>query len=332
MKSRLIKSRIVPICAAIAAMLVAGGLQPPAWAQDSTSRPLRIIMPLSAGSGFDILARAVSQQLEQRTGRKVIVENRPGANMSIAANACKAAAPDGDTICLFTHNLFLNPLVREKLTYDPFKDFEPIAPLVAVKQVVVTGKQLPVMTFNDLVAYSKAHPNTLNYGSVGNGSAAHLVMEWLSTASGADWKHVPFNGAPQVQRAIASGDVHVTFTLSGNVVGRVASGDLKALLIVGDKRDPLLPNVPTFVEAGLPTLKASSWAGMFAPAGTPSKVIDSMAKEFTAIIEDPGFQKQFLEKRGLEPLTMKPAAFKAFIRDDQAAWKPLVEASGVASK
>ncbi len=313
------------------AMVLAGAHSPSALAQDS-SRPLRIIMPLSAGSGFDILARAVAQRYEQRTGRKTVVENRPGANMSIAANACKAAAPDGDTICLFTHNLFLNPLVRKKLSYDPIKDFVPIAPLVFVKQVVVAGKQLPVKTFKDLVAYSKAHPNTMNYGSVGNGSAAHLVMEWLRTASGGDWKHIPYNGAPQVQRALAAGDIQVTFTLSGNVVGRVKSGDLKPLLMVGAKRSPLLPDVPTFTEAGLPALKATSWAGLFAPAGTPPKIIDAMSKAFSAIIDEPAFQKQFLEKRGLEPVTMDPAAFKAFIIADQAAWRPLVEASGVLPK
>jgi tripartite-type tricarboxylate transporter receptor subunit TctC len=331
MKGRIV-SRMggtVLVAAAFVAVAIAS---PKALAQDASSRPLRIIMPLSAGSGFDILARAVAQRYEQRTGRKVVVENRPGANMSIAANACKAAAPDGDTICLFTHNLYLNPLVRKKLSYDPFKDFEPVAPLVFVNQVVVAGKQVPVKSFKDLVAYAKTHPDTLNYGSVGIGSAAHLVMEWLRNASGSDWKHIPYNGAPQVQRALAAGDIQITFTLSGNVVGRVKSGDLIPLLMVGDKRSPLLPDVPTFTEAGLPALKATSWAGMFAPAGAPPKIVNALSKEFTAIIDDPAFQKQFLEKRGLEPVTMDPAKFKAFIHDDQAAWRPLVEASGVRPK
>lgn len=309
-------------------MALAVGMSTPSAARAQDQRVLHIIAPLAPGSTFDLLARAIGHGIEQRTHQTVVVENRPGANMSIAAMACKGAAPDGRTICLFTHNLFLNPLLKAHLTYDPVKDLVPVAALAYLEQVFVVSRRVPVKTFAELVAYSKAHPNTLNYGSVGVGSAAHLVIEWLRKASGGDWKHVPFNGAPQVQAAIASGDVHMTFTPSGNVMGRIKSGDLVPLLTAGDKRNPLLPNVPTFAEAGVPPLPAKSWAGMFAPAGTPAPIIARLNQEISAVVEDKSFAAT-LTRLGLSPAHIPLAGFKDFIVHDQAAWAPLVKATGL---
>jgi tripartite-type tricarboxylate transporter receptor subunit TctC len=303
----------------------------PGLSQDS-SRPLRIIAPLAAGSTFDLLSRALAARFEERTKQTVIVENRPGANMGLAANACRTAAADGQTICLFTHNLFLNPLLRSKLSYDPIKDFEPVAIVSYLEQVFVVSRRLPVETFAALVKYSKDHPDTLNYGSVGIGSAAHLVTEWLRTKSGGDWKHVPFNGSPQVQAALASGDIHMTFTPTGNVVGRITSGDLKALLTAGEHRNPRLPAVPTFIEAGLPALSARSWAGLFAPAGTPPATIARLHREFSEIANEEKFQKQTLAKAGLTPARMNLDDFKTFIPADQRAWEPLIKQVGLNSK
>lgn len=303
----------------------------PGWSQDS-SRPLRIIAPLAAGSTFDLLARALGARFEERTKQTVIVENRPGANMGLAANACRTAAADGQTICLFTHNLFLNPLLRSKLSYDPVRDFEPISIVSYLEQVFVVSRRVPAETFAALVKYSKDHPDTLNYGSVGVGSAAHLVTEWLRTKSGGDWKHVPFNGSPKVQAALASGDIHMTFTPTGNVVGRIASGDLKALLTAGEHRNPLLATVPTFVEAGLPALSAKSWAGLFTPAGTPQATIASLHREFSEIASEKQFQKQTLAKLGLTPARMSLDDFKTFIPADQRTWEPLIKQVGLNTK
>ena len=271
----------------------------------------------------------IGEPTEQTTGQTVVVENRPGANMGLAANACKSAAPDGQTVCLFTHNLFLNPLLKTKLTYDPIRDFEPVALVSYLEQVLVVSRKVPINTFAGLVKYSKEHPDTLNYGSVGVGSAAHLVIEWLRKTSGGDWKHVPFNGAPQVQAAIASGDVQMTFTPSGNVMGRIASGDLKALLTAGDTRNPRLPDVPTFVEAGLPRLQAKSWAGLFVPVGTPVEMVAKLHRSFSEIASENSFQQQHLAKLGLAPARMERAEFKAFVSADQRAWEPLIRQSGI---
>jgi tripartite-type tricarboxylate transporter receptor subunit TctC len=309
--------------------MVAAILYSPIAAAQDPMRPLRIIAPLSAGSTFDLLARALGARLEERTRQTVVVENRPGANMELAANACKSATPDGQTVCLFTHNLFLNPLFKAKLNYDPVKDLEPVALVSYLEQVFVVSRRVPVDTFAGIVKYSKENPDKLNYGSVGVGSAAHLVIEWLRKTSGGDWKHIPFNGAPQVQVAIASGDVHMTFTPSGNVLGRIASGDLKALLTAGEKRNPQLPSVPTFIEAGLPRLEPKSWAGIFAPVGTPAGAIAKLHQEFSEIVGEEKFQQQHLAKLGLVAAQMELAAFKTFVAADQRAWEPLVRQSGI---
>ena len=321
--------RSVTACAAALTVLAAAVTG--ADAQGSGSATLKIIAPLRAGSTFDIQARVIGNALHEMTGRTVIVEDRPGANMSLAALACKNAPADGNTICLFTHNLFLNPLLRSDLNYDPNKDLQPVAALSLLEQVFVVSKRLPVKTFAELVKYSKDHPNTLNYGSVGVGSAAHLVQAWLQKVSGGDWKHIPYNGSPKVQAALAAGDIHMTFTPSGNVMGRIKAGDLKPLLTVGDKRNPKLPNVPTIAEAGLPPLPAKSWSGMFAPAGAPAATVAKLHDEIIAIVNTPAFEKRS-QQMGLSPAPMTLAEFKAFIAKDQAAWKPLVEASGVKRK
>jgi tripartite-type tricarboxylate transporter receptor subunit TctC len=293
------------------------------------SRPLRIIAPLAAGSTFDLQARVLGARFEERTRQPAIVENRPGANMGLAANACRAAVPDGQTICLFTHNLFLNPLLKAKLNYDPISDFEPIAIISYLEQVFVASRRVPADSFAKLVQHSKHNPDKLNYGSVGVGSAAHLVTEWLRAKSGGDWKHVPFNGSPQVQAALAAGDIHMTFTPTGNVIGRIASGDLRALLTAGEKRNPLLPDVPTFEQAGLPALNARSWSGLFAPKGTPVEIVERLHRTYSQIAQDMSFRKQMLAKLGLTPADMNREAFKDFIRADKEAWEPLVRQVGL---
>ena len=294
------------------------------------SKPVRMIVPLSAGSAFDLLARAMGNTFKERTGQPIIVENRPGANQTVAANACKSAPPDGYTVCLLTQNaVTLNPLLYAKLSYDPEKDLDPVAVVAFQQQVLAVVPQLGVNTIADLVKYSKANPNKLNYGSLGLGSDSHLIMEWLKGVTGADITHVPFNGAPPILTAMKSGQVHMTLLTSGTLKPHIDSGDLKALLTRGsDKRNPALPDVPTFAEA-LPLLSATSWAGIFAPAGTPHDVIAKLNREFMAIISTPDFRSRYMVPAGLEPGAVKLDEIRAFMAKDRAGWEPLVKKSGV---
>ncbi len=247
--------QLVRLVAVSALLLIAANYWPARAADDFPSKPVRMIVPLSAGSAFDLLARAMGNTFKERTGQPIIVENRPGANQTVAANACKSAPPDGYTVCLLTQNaVTLNPLLYAKLSYDPEKDLDPVAVVAFQQQVLAVVPQLGVDTIADLVKYSKANPNKLNYGSLGLGSDSHLIMEWLKGVTGADITHVPFNGAPPILTAMKSGQVHMTLLTSGTLKPHIDSGDLKALLTRGsDKRNPALPDVPTFAEA-LPPL------------------------------------------------------------------------------
>ncbi len=299
-------------------------------ADDFPAKPVRMIVPLSAGSAFDLLARAIGNAFKERTGQPVIVENRPGANMGVAANACKSAPPDGYTVCLLTQNaVTLNPLLYAKLNYDPEKELDPVAVVAFQQQVLVLVPQLGVTTFADLVKYSKANPDKLNYASLGLGSDSHLLMEWLKGVTGADITHVPFNGSPPILTALKSGQVHMTLLTIGTLKPHIDSGDLKPLLTRGsDKRNPALPDVPTFTEA-LPPLTATSWAGIFAPAGTPAPVLAKLHREFTAIVGEAEFRNRYMVPVGLEPGAVALEGIRAFMAKDRAGWEPLVKNSGV---
>jgi tripartite-type tricarboxylate transporter receptor subunit TctC len=319
--------KAVVACVSLALALVAPGDASIA-AEDAPAQSLRIIVPLSAGSAFDILARAMGKAFKQRTQQPAIVENRPGGNMGIAANACKSAPPDGNTVCLLTQNaITLNPLLYAKLNYDPYNELDPIAVIAFQQQVLAVIPLLGVATVADLVKHSRANPSKLTYASLGLGS---LIMEWLKGVTGADLTHIPFNGSPPILTAMRSGEVHVTLLTSGTLKPQIDAGDLKALATRGaDKRNPSLPDVPTFAEAGLPTLRATSWAGLFAPAGTPPEIIARLHREFTAIIHEPDFRTRFMVAPGLDPPGIGLAQIKAFMAQDRAAWEPLVKASGV---
>jgi tripartite-type tricarboxylate transporter receptor subunit TctC len=251
--------------------------------------------------------------------------------MGIAANACKSAPPDGSTICLLTQNaITLNPLLYAKLSYNPYNDLDPIAVVALQQQVLAVVPSLGIASVAELVKYSKANPNRLNYASLGLGSDSHLIMEWLKGATGADLTHIPFNGSPPILTAMRSGEVHVTLLTSGTLKPQIDAGELKALATRGaDKRNPSLPDVPTFAEASLPPLRATSWAGLFGPAGTPPEIIARLNREFTAIINDPDFRARFMVKPGLEPSEIGLADIRAFMAQDRAGWEPLVKTSGV---
>ena len=220
-------NRIVQLARlAVTAVLLFAAIERPASAADEfPAKPVRMIVPLSAGSAFDLLARAIGNTFKERTGQPIIVENRPGANMGVAANACKSAPPDGYTVCLLTQNaVTLNPLLYAKLNYDPVKELDPVAVVAFQQQVLVVVPSLGVTTFADLVKYSKANPNKLNYASLGLGSDSHLLMEWLKGATGADITHVPFNGSPPILTALKSGQVHLTLLTTGTLKPHIELG------------------------------------------------------------------------------------------------------------
>ena len=298
------------------------------------SRPIRMIVPLAPGGAVDVFARSLGQEFEQRTGAGVVVESRAGANSIIAANACKGSAPDGYTVCMLTRStISINPEIYQKLSYDPVKDFEPITNAFFGQQIVILNKTVPVNTFAEFVAYSKQNPDKLNYASFGLGGDSHLIVEWLKSTSGARITHVPYKGASDAMLAFVSNDVQMLALLVGNpdLARQVREGVVNGLLLPGNKRSVLVPDVPTFAEAGLQAgdTAFAPWFGLFAPKGTQNDIVDKLNAEFTAIIKTPQFRDKHLIANAFTPVADSAAAFAKFIADDRKTAAGLVGISGV---
>jgi tripartite-type tricarboxylate transporter receptor subunit TctC len=297
------------------------------------SAPVRVIIPLAPGGAIDVMVRALGKAFEQRTGQPFVVESRAGANTIIAANACKAAPPDGSTICLLSRSsVSINPTLYKNLSYDPLKDFEPITNIAFAHQVLIMHKGVPVNDFKQLVAYSKEHPDKLNFGSFGVGGDTHLVVEWLKHETGAQFTHIPFKGAADAMLAFKAGDIQLIYLIIGNpdIARQVNEGEVKGLLVPGAKRNPLVPGVPTFAEAGLSPDQSAfeTWFGMFAPKGTPGAIVQKLNAEFAAIVRTPAFAEQYLISKAFEPVGDASDAFAKFIVEDQKKGKLLVDISG----
>jgi tripartite-type tricarboxylate transporter receptor subunit TctC len=297
------------------------------------SAPIRVIIPLAPGGAIDVMVRALGRAFEQRNPYGFVVESRAGANTIIAANACKAAPPDGSTICLFSRStVSINPTLYKNLSYDPIKDFEPITNIAFAHQVLILNKNVPVKDFKELVAYSRQHPDKLNFGSFGVGGDTHLVVEWLKHETGASMTHVPYKGASEAMLAFKSGDIQLLYLIIGNpdIARQINEGEVKGLLVPGAKRSPLIPDVPSFGEAGLSPDQSAfeTWFGMFAPKGTPSDIVRKLNAELSAIVKMPDFASQYLVSKGFEPVGDTSEAFAKFIVEDLKKGKLLVDISG----
>ena len=304
------------------------------WAQQAyPSGPIRVIVPTAAGGPTDIVLRGLSQGFAARNGQNLVIENRPGANTIIAAEACAKAPPDGYTLCTFPKaTISLNPVLYRdrKLPYDAEKSFEPITNLVVGQQVLVLHPSIPGNSFRDLVAYSKKNPNKINYASAGIGSNVHLTMERLMLETGARFTHIPYKAASEAPLAFERGDVHLMYLIIGNpgVMEQIRTGQSKPLLSSTDARNPMLPEVPTFTEAGLSILDARNWFGMFAPAGTPREIIAKLSSELIAILRTPAFRDKILTPIGMDAIGGTPEEFAKFLVEDRRRGAELVKLSG----
>ena len=298
------------------------------------SRPIRFIVPLPPGGAIDVYVRAVGKKLEPRLGTSIIVENRAGANTIIAANACKSAVPDGYTFCLLTRStVSVNPEIYRKLSYDPLKDFMPVTNGFFGAQLVIMNRNVPVDTLPELVAYSKQHPDKLNFASMGLGGDTHLIMEWLKHATGAQIAHVPYKGFPEAMTSFKANDVQLIALLVGNpdLARQVRDGEVKGIVLLGSRRSSLVPDVPTINEAGLSADERifNPWFGFFAPRGTAAEYVNRMSKEINAIMADAAFRQKYLTANAFVPAGSTPEAFAKFLLSDRKSAAELVSMSGV---
>lgn len=294
------------------------------------ARPIRVIVPLGAGGVPDVLTRAIGESFAQRNSVGMVVENRPGANTIIGADACANAPADGYTLCVLSAStLSANPSLYRRLSYDAVKSFEPVAMLAVPDMLLAVNPSVPAANLREFIDYGKRNQGKLNYASFGVGSDTHLTIEWIKRQTGLDIVHVPFNGFGPIMQAFYGGDIQVMYLSAGNpgVVDLVNSGKMKGIALHAKQRSPLLPKVQTFTEAGLPPLQAQTWFGLLAPAGTPPAVIAKLNSEIAAIMQTPAMKERIATLSMTWP-QYSPAQFTEFLANDRKVWGELVTASG----
>lgn len=287
-----------------------------ALAQAYPARPVSFILPVPPGGALDIFARALSQSFATRAGQPLLIENRPGADFVIAAEACARARPDGYTMCmLLRDNTSILPLIR-KIPYDPDRDLTPVTNMVNIQNVLVAHPSVPVKNFRELVEYSKKNPNELNWSAFGS---SQMLIEWVKQQAGLQMTFVRYKGQQDANKDFLGGRLQIYYPAIGNtgIPQDVNSGKITGLIVAGNKRIGLIPNVPTFAEMGLPDFDVRSWLGAFMPAGVPRENAARIAADFTAIIRSPEFIEKYLVRGGFEPLGGTPEEFAAFLREDK---------------
>ena len=289
---------------------------------------MRVILTAPPGSSIDVLGRVIADQLRERRGQVVLVENRPAAGGTVGTNEIARAAPDGATIGLsFTGPLATAQFLYSKLPYDPVKELAPIVLVGSGPNVLAVTSSLPVNSFKEFLAYARQHPGRLNYASVGNGSASHLSMELLKTEAGLFLVHIPFNGAPPAVQATVAGDVHAVMSNPTTLLPVAQSGRVKLLAVTSRERWPALRDLPTIHESGFPGFEAIAWNGFVAPAATPRALIDALNQEINSILAMPDARSR-IEAAGWRIGGGTPESFAAFMQAERARWHPVIKRSG----
>ena len=300
----------------------------PAASQSYPTKPIRLVVGWPAGGGADIVARLVAQGLTEQLRQQVVVENRPGASGNIGAETVAKAVPDGYTILLVGANHATNVHLYKKINYHPVNDFEPIALLTAAPNILVANPALPARTLPELIAMAKARPGQVAYGSAGNGTTGHLAMELLKSITGADMVHVPYKGGNPFMTDLIGGQVMVGFENVLSAGPHIQAGKLRAIASSGQRRSPVLPNVPTVAEAGYPGFDVVLWQGLLAPAGTPREVIARLSSAVQASLKNPQVLNRFNEL-AVGAIGGTPDEFRAFLARETDQWGKVIKTSGI---
>jgi len=314
----------------VALLLAAAALAAPAvaGAQAYPSRPVKLVVPFPPGGSLDITGRLIAQRLTDMWGQAVVVENKPGAGGNIGADFVAKAAPDGYTIllgALSTHAV--NPNLYAKMPYDAVRDFAPITLIATTPNVLVVNAATPVGNVREFIAWTKANPGKLAFGSGSNGSAGHLAGELYKVDTGTDAVHIPFKGGAPATQALLAGDTQFMFDNLANAMAQVKAGKLKALAVTTAERSTLVPELPTMAEAGLSGFDISTWYGLFAPAGTPAAIIAKWNADVTRILNTPDVRAKLMAD-GAEPAPDTPEQFAQMIARELAKYARIIKASG----
>ena len=291
-------------------------------------RPIRIIVPFPAGDGLDIQARTIGQKLSERLGQPVIIDNKPGAGTLIGVEAAAKSPGDGYTILLVTTTYAINPSLRDKVPYDPIKDFVPLIQTTAIPLVVVASNGFTPKNFTEVMALAKQKPGEVTMGNSGMGTAAHIGMELLNSTAGIKFTHVPYKGIPPAMTDLISGRLQLLCTSPAQVMSTIRDGKIKAVFVTGAKRMAQLPNVPTIQESGVPGFDVNAWVGLMMPAGTPDAIVQRLNKEIATIINSPEIKTR-LSNDGSEVIASTPEAFAGHIRRELDKWGTVIRNAGI---
>jgi tripartite-type tricarboxylate transporter receptor subunit TctC len=323
---RRIVRHLLPCVAGALAVFLSGNL---ARAQNYPTRPITAIIPFAAGSASDVVSRILFDKMSKSMGQAIIVENRPGAGGNTGSADAAKAAPDGYTILGGGSGpVAANVTLYKHLDYDPVKDFETISAVAAFTIVVAVTAKLPINNLQELIAYAKAHPGELNYGSVGIGSSQHLAGEYFSQVTGTKLTHIPYKNIGQYQPDLMAGVVQLGFQWYPNVSSAIQAKGAKALAVAGSDRLDALPDVPTTKEAGLPEYVVSGWFALLAPKGTPAPIVARLNSEVKAALEDPTVKSRF-QQQGAATMYLPPDQAKKFIADEIVKYHDIITKAGV---
>jgi tripartite-type tricarboxylate transporter receptor subunit TctC len=294
-----------------------------AHAQNYPNRPIRLIVPFAAGGAVDVLARLLGMKLADQLGQPVIVENRPGAGGTLAADAVAKSPPDGYTILQNTNGAAIAPALYNSLPFDALHDFAPVTQLVASNLIVVASPKSGITSMQQLIAEAKANPGKLNYGSSGIGNPLHLTMEMIKHSTGIDILAVPFRGDAQINAALISGDVEVAVVPLATAVPLIRDGRIRGLAITGAKRSPTVPEIPTVAESGVPGFASNSWQGWFMAAKTPAPIVERVQQETAKALALPDVRAR-LASMAYDGVGDPPAEFAAYYKDEIAKFTKVI--------
>jgi tripartite-type tricarboxylate transporter receptor subunit TctC len=321
---RLLLAGLLAACAAGPAAAQTGAV-----ADGFPNRPIRLIVPFATGGVTDTSGRVIAEALSRRLGQQVIVDNRPGASGNIGTSAVATAAPDGYTLLLaFDGTMVINPHVFAKVPFDTLKDFSPIGRIGDAVLILVAHPGVKATTLQEVIALSKATAGGLSYGTSGIGGTPHIAGELLNQRTGAQLQHVPYKGGGQAITDAIGGSIPLVYTAVAGAQAHVKGGRLKAIAVSSATRSSSLPEVPTFIESGLPDFVSSSWVGILAPARTPAAIVRRLNTELNAVLADPAIRER-LAVLGIDPSPGTPEQFLEDMRRDLTKYGPVVRAAGI---
>jgi tripartite-type tricarboxylate transporter receptor subunit TctC len=314
-------------CLACAALAVATAGA--AFAQAGyPSKPVRMVVPSSAGGGTDIVARIIAPELSKRLGQQVVIDNRPGAGTMIGLEVAAKSPPDGYTLLMGLSTLAINSALYKKVPYDPVRDFAPITQAVSSASIIVVHPSVPVKTLKELIAFARARPGQLNYASAGTGTYPHMTMELFLSMAKLKMVHIPYKGTGPAMIDMVGGQVATMAATILTGMPQIRAGRLRPLGITSAVRSPIVPDIPTVAEAGLPGYESVQWYGMLAPARTPKEIVTRLHDDTTRILQQPEIKARFAGD-GADPVGSTPEEFTRYIQSELTKWAKVARDAGI---